>query len=136
MFLGCEYVKTIIIPPIFNTAKVVNMDGMFEGCKNLISLDLSSFDTKNVYDMSDMFMNCRNLTDINLSSLDVKIMTFLEGMFYGCSNKLLWIYPNLKVKKLEKKMSFQINSKNIFWRNEFVNRKYWKIIIIKIILNL
>ena len=85
MFLECENIKSIIIPPSFNTGKVINMDGMFEGCKNLISLDLSSFDTKNVYDMSDMFKNCLNLKDINLSSFDVKNVTFMDRMFYGCS---------------------------------------------------
>ncbi len=57
MLLECVNIKSIIIPHIFKTGKVINMDGMFEECKNFISLNLSSFDTKNVYDMSDMFKN-------------------------------------------------------------------------------
>ena len=114
MFLGCENVKTIIIPPTFNTAKVVNMDGMFEGCKNLISLDLSSFDTKNVYDMSDMFMNCENLKDINLSSFDVKNVTFMNDMFSGCSNLTSLDKSKFKSEKPRKPDEFPNKFKKYF----------------------
>ena len=43
------------------------MSYMFNECKNVISLDLSSFDTKNVNNMSYMFYNCFNLIDLKIS---------------------------------------------------------------------
>ena len=88
MFSGCENIQKIIIPPTFTTSKVISMWGMFEDCKNLNSLDLSSFDTKNVYDMSSIFSRCRNLKylNLNLTTFDVKNVTFLEEMFYSCDN--------------------------------------------------
>lgn len=47
-----------------NTSEVVSMRSMFESCKYLKSLDLSSFDTKNVEDMSCMFKGCERLEAI------------------------------------------------------------------------
>lgn len=47
-----------------NTSEVVSMKSMFESCKYLKSLDLSSFDTKNVEDMSCMFKGCERLEAI------------------------------------------------------------------------
>ena len=37
---------------------------MFEGCRSLTSLDVSSFDTSNVTDMSEIFKGCSSLTTL------------------------------------------------------------------------
>ena len=41
------------------------MESMFDGCENLLYVDLSSFDTKNVTDLSYMFNGCINLEEID-----------------------------------------------------------------------
>ena len=37
------------------------MESLFEDCKNIINLDLSSFNTQNVTSLEKMFKNCENL---------------------------------------------------------------------------
>ena len=67
--------------------KMTSCKNMFNGCSNLIKIDLSSFDTKNVTDMSGMFEECRNLKNLNLSSLNTEKVTDMSYMFCNC-NKL------------------------------------------------
>lgn len=116
MFKGCEYItdpELAKILNVLNTSNVINMSGMFSGCKGLVSpdlgslrtvsasnvsnlfsgcenlktLDLSNLDTGKIEDMSSMFSGCSELTDLNLSGLDVKKIANMSHMFYGC-NKL------------------------------------------------
>lgn len=78
----------------FNTSKVTNMEQMFCGCKNLSSLNLSSFDTGNVTSMRSMFdMSDENdstasrLTSITFSSkFNTKKVTLMNQMFRACIN--------------------------------------------------
>ena len=46
------------------------MTGMFQGCKSLTSINLSSFDTSNVKNMGSMFDKCHSLISLNLSNFD------------------------------------------------------------------
>ena len=48
----------------FNTSKVTTMNGMFDGCTKIQTLDLSTFDTSSVTDMSAMFWGMTNLSTI------------------------------------------------------------------------
>ena len=50
-----------------DTSNVTSMNSMFNGCRSLTWLDLSSFDTSNVKDMRGMFNSCTNLKKLNLS---------------------------------------------------------------------
>lgn len=49
-----------------NTINVTDMSHMFDGCTNLISLDISGWDTSKVNGMSDMFNNCQKLSIIRM----------------------------------------------------------------------
>jgi surface protein len=51
---------------------IKDCQSMFDGCSNIIDIDLSSLDTKNVKNMSHMFRECDNLSHINLSNFDTK----------------------------------------------------------------
>ena len=68
----------------FDTSKVINMEGMFQGCGDLTSLDVSHFDTSNVKNMSYMFDGCNSLTSLDLSHFDTSNVTDMSGMFLGC----------------------------------------------------
>lgn len=54
MFSGCSQVESLDISS-FDTSKVTNMHRMFEGCETIKTLDVSNFNTSNVEDMSYMF---------------------------------------------------------------------------------
>ena len=65
------------------------MGNMFNGCKSLEDLDLSSFNTSNLSGMSNMFYGCESLKSLNLSNFNVsnlKGQTALHQTFSGCSN--------------------------------------------------
>lgn len=67
-----------------NTSNVTNMGGMFYGCNNLTSLDLSNFDTSNVTDMGGMFDWCEKLTSVDVSSFNTEKVTSMGAMFEHC----------------------------------------------------
>ena len=60
---------------------------MFEGCKYLESIDLSSFDTSNVKNMQWMFYDCYNLKSLDLSTFNLSNVETMYAMFSGtCKN--------------------------------------------------
>jgi surface protein len=68
-----------------NTSQVKSMFRMFEFCKSLSSLDLSSFDTKNVRDMDDMFGYCDRLKTIYVGdNWNTDAVTTSNSMFWSC----------------------------------------------------
>ena len=66
---------------------------MFSHCKELISIDLSSFDVSKVTSMDYMFNNCYNLKFLNLSNFAPSNITSMYQTFRNCSGL---IYLNLK----------------------------------------
>ena len=115
MFSGCSGLTSLDLSN-FNTEKVVNMCGMFgecskvlnynylyddlfdsdgkskdaiyyDGCSNLVDLNLSSFNTEKVEDMSCVFCCCKNITNLKISNnFNVKNVTNFYGMFGSCEN--------------------------------------------------
>ncbi len=69
----------------FNTLNVTNMDGMFNDCSSLTSLDLSNFNTSNVTNMSYMFCGT-HLTSLDLSNFNTSNVTNMSYMFGWCSH--------------------------------------------------
>ena len=70
----------------WNTSKVTNMYYMFSGCTSLMSLDLSNFDTSKVENMSGMFISCSSLTNLDLSNFDTSKVIDMAYMFSGCNS--------------------------------------------------
>jgi surface protein len=46
----------------WDTSRVSNMEGMFDGCRALEKLDVSDWNMSNVGNTAYMFSECRNLT--------------------------------------------------------------------------
>ena len=68
-----------------NTSEVTNMEGMFEFCNSLESIDLSHFVTDKVTDMNNMFKYCEALTSIDLSGFSTDKVTDMRSMFESCA---------------------------------------------------
>ncbi len=85
MFGDCTSLTSLSVSNNFITSNVTTMAGMFNGCNDLISLDVSSFNTLNVRDMSNMFAGCSSLTSLNLSSFNTENVILMGGMFSNCS---------------------------------------------------
>ena len=84
MFNDCRGLTSLDLSS-FNTSKVTKMVAMFQGCESLTSLDVSGFNTANVTDMSAMFNVCRVLTSLNLTCFNTANVTDMHYMFKACS---------------------------------------------------
>ena len=84
MFNGCKGLISLDLSS-FNTANVEDMTSMFTGCNKLTSLNLSNFNTANVTDMSNMFADCQGLTSLDLSSFNTAKVEDMSSMFNSCS---------------------------------------------------
>ncbi len=84
MFQYCRHLTELDLSS-FDTGKVENMTNMFLNCTSLKKLDLSSFNTSNVWIMSSMFSGCEALTELDLRSFDTKKVTHMASMFAHCS---------------------------------------------------
>lgn len=63
------------------------MHSMFQNCESLTSLDLSSFNTAKVTNMNGMFELCSKLKTIYASSLfTTDAVSSSTNMFYGCTS--------------------------------------------------
>ena len=89
MFNYCVKLKEIKGLNKFKTSKVTNMKYMFQGCRVLISLDLTSFDTSNVTDMRFMFNECHELKEIKgINKFKTSKVTNMKAIFCECHNLL------------------------------------------------
>ena len=78
--------------PCFITSKVKKMDGMFQGCSQLYSIDISKFDTDRLLTMNGMFAGCKELKDLKLGIVRKGIEA--KGVVEGCpmSTKMNWMF--------------------------------------------
>lgn len=87
MFNGFRELKSIDLSR-FNTEKVTDMSAMFKDCNDLTVLDLSTFCTDKVVDMNNMFCHCSALTNIYVSDKFVVTALTMENagtdMFAKC----------------------------------------------------
>ena len=74
-----------------NFEKVVNATSMFDNCKKLTHIDLSSFNTTNLQDMFGIFSMCDRLETVDLSSFDTKNVNNMGFLFAFCP-KLRTVY--------------------------------------------
>ena len=89
MFNYCIELREIKGINNFNTSKVVDIQGMFQGCRILINLDLTNFDTSNVTNMKFMFNECHELKEIKgLNKFNTSKVTNMKAMFCECYNLL------------------------------------------------
>ena len=84
-FFSCSNLTTIEGIEYLNTAKVTNMNNMFDNCESLKSLDLTKFNTENVTSMKFMFEACTTLTSLDISNFNTAKVTDINYMFSNCS---------------------------------------------------
>ena len=85
MFNKCKLITKIDLSS-FNFEKVTNMSYMFSDCNNLTNINISHLNAENVLDMSYIFQNCGNLNNIDLSSIKTNHLSNMQNMFYLCNN--------------------------------------------------
>lgn len=113
MFNGCSNLISLDLFTHFNTSKVTNMRNMFCNCFNLTTLDLSAFNTSKVTSMNSMFYNCPGLTSIDLSSFNTSNVTSMEHMFYGCNGLTTLDLSNFDTSNVTDMHGMFINCSNL-----------------------
>ena len=84
LFDGRNNLTTINGLKNLNTSNVQEMDYMFRGCEDLVTLDLSGWNTSNVVTMDDMFNSCEGLTTLDLSGWSTSKVISMTNMFRDC----------------------------------------------------
>jgi len=125
MFNECFKLKTIKGINKFITNKVINMESMFQNCRNLENLNLN-FDTINVTNMKFMFNECHSLKNIEgIKKFNTKNVVNMNGMFQACY-KLEFLNLNFKTSNITD-MSYLFNKcknlKKIIGINKFETNK-------------
>ena len=83
MFNGCKSLSELDVSG-FDTSSVTNMNGMFYVCESLLELNVSEWNTGNVTDMAFMFRECKNLMELDVSGFDTVHVMDMRAMFNGC----------------------------------------------------
>ena len=92
MFMDCTGLTSInkfnfkFIKNDADRPNITSAAGMFSGCANLTTLDLSNWNTSNVTNMACMFQDCERLTTLDLSNWDTSNVTDTRYMLYNCDN--------------------------------------------------
>ena len=97
----------------FDTSNVKRMDGMFNACFSLTTVDLSNFNTSNVTDMSGMFNYCTSLPTIDLSNFDTSHVTDMLSMFNFCQSLITLDLSNFNTGKVEDMHSMFANCESL-----------------------
>lgn len=84
-FAGMDKLATVENPQNLNMSNVVHTDRMFQGCKVLTSLDVSSWDVSHVTHMHYMFSGCSSLGALNVANWNTNSCKNLSNLFNGCS---------------------------------------------------
>lgn len=85
MFDECTSLETLDWGS-FDTSNVTTMMLMFRKCGQLASIDLSGFKTGNVISINQMFQDCTSLTELDLSGFDTSSLEKMSTAFGGCAS--------------------------------------------------
>ena len=84
LFINCRELSSIDLSS-FDTHLANRTDAMFENCFKLKSITgLDKLNTSNVTKMDFMFAGCRELTEVDLSSFNTSNVTSMMYMFASC----------------------------------------------------
>ena len=84
MFKNCSSLKEIKFgSPEFQTRYLINMNEMFYGCNNLISIDFEYFNTDRLKNIERMFYDCSSLEFLNIQSFVIQQNISYKDIFTG-----------------------------------------------------
>ena len=82
MFRHCE--NLININCDWSSNKLLNVNGMFYGCKNIVSLNLSNLVNSNHTNLQQMFQHCLKLETISIDGWNATNVLNVIGLFQYC----------------------------------------------------
>ena len=95
-----------------------NLDFMFSGCEDLISVDLSHTNSPSMTSMIYTFTNCKNLQKVDFTSLQTSQVTSMDFFFAGCTNLMdLKGLENIDTSSVKKTAGMFIDCHNLLSAN-------------------
>ena len=87
LFYGCVNLINVTFSKNISSDKLAEIDGMFEGCEKIVSIEIDSFNFKNVQKMDRLFKGCKNLQLVKFNSeIKFENVENLSFVFDGCEN--------------------------------------------------
>ena len=80
IFTGCANLTSIDLTWL-DTTYITTMQEMFAGCESLQTIEFGDFNTSKVTNMSGMFEGCRSLTALEVATWDTGNVTYMNYMF-------------------------------------------------------
>ncbi|EHF02895.1 hypothetical protein HMPREF1008_00540 [Olsenella sp. oral taxon 809 str. F0356] len=77
-----------------DTSSTIRLASLFEGCSELLSVELGGIDTSKVQSVDHMFYACSSLTFLDLSSLDFRSVRVANALVSEC-----YALPDLRLPK-------------------------------------
>ena len=101
MMFNCEKLSSFSLSNSnFSNSITKNMRGVFQNCKSIITLDLSTFYTPKVEIMWDMFKDCSKLKVLKIQNFNTSNVIDMESMFEGCSSIVSLSLTNFRTPKV------------------------------------
>lgn len=91
---------------------------MFNGCENLISLDISNFNTLNIAEiekLQNIFLNCKKLEFINLKNYNQNTQTYLQKNYFQSLpfNSIIYTLNEQLISELKEHQCFNFINNDI-----------------------
>ena len=86
MFYDLKNLESITFAPGIDTHEVSDMVNLFNGCRKLKAVDLSSFKVPKVHDLDGIFAYCESLESVNLNGFEPGEIDGMYGTFRGCTS--------------------------------------------------
>lgn len=104
----------IIHIQIILNVTLTSLDFLFEGCTNLIKVNLSKINSSLITSMIYTFTDCTNLEIVDLTSFNSSGVQKMEFLFGGCTNlENIKGFENLNTSSLEKTAGMFIGCENL-----------------------
>ena len=91
MFSKCEALESVLLPKIIRS--ISSFTYMFDGCKKIKSIDLTSLRFSTPDSMVSVFNGCKSLESVNLSTLDTSQVKSANSTFGSCTSLANIIFP-------------------------------------------
>ena len=108
-----EETKTIQIKINFNYP-LTNLDFMFEGCSNLVKINLAYLNSPNITSMIYTFTNCISLETVDFTSFTSSYIENMDFLFSGCTSLVnIKGFENLNTSSVQKTAGMFLECKNL-----------------------
>lgn len=98
-FNGCSELVTVDVTK-FDVSNVNTMYGTFDGCTKLKIIDLSTWEMGNVQNTSTMFQACPSLLEVDFTDKDLRRVNTASYMFHFCTSLKRVIFTKAKFEDL------------------------------------